>query len=1174
MTQRRDEQQMHHSHRRSSRRAQLLPTNAILKRKALAVHLRRTFIPPTFALLLAVLISAIIVSTAAAEVRYQGEGEFGPGFLGNSPTKVAVDQGTGNVLVVDSSNDRVVVFDSAGTAATELTRFGVGALSSPFGIAIDQTNGDVYVSDAGNDRIVRYTSDGAEPPTYTLDGSYPSPELGNGAEQVGSFAAPLAIDPGTGDLLVADPVNLRISRFDSSGAFLDSFDGAGSEGGAFTSLIDIATDDAGDVYVVANGSPENCFGGVTGSLVERFAADGLSKGSIGSPGEFSGAMSVAFDPRRGNILVGAGGSFFSGTTLYVLDEGTTVETVPYPGNRESAPTGIAADGSSGRIYAVTAKVDTECFGSMGSAGVRVLKSTFVPEVTIAVPSAVTTTTAHLSGTVDPGGEVGASYRFEYRGEGAADWVSAGDQAAGTADAPEPVEAELGGLEPNLEYEVRLVASNGGLSNTSATQSFRTDGVAPEVQTGAATEVGTTSAALTATVNPHGAQTTYHFEYGTSTAYGSRSPLAEAIAGNGHGAAAVSRRISGLTPDVTYHYRVVAESPLGVSLGEDRTFTTTTATFPARSYEQVTPVHKGSGIIDPIVGFATNRDGSAITYMTRPASGDVPSHPWYARAVGVRGPNGWTAGTSADAPIGVHPGYFNRSALAVSADTTHAFVASNRKLTPDAIAGEDALNIYRTNVSTGAAQLIASSEEPGALLSFIGLSDATDKFLAGAPDFSWIVFASEVPLLPGVTGRAVYRWSEAAGLELESVLPDGSVPAASLLPQDRDGVIRYVSEDGSRVYFNFEFGVFLRENGQTRAVSASEVSGDPAAQPATLHDVSKDGRYAFFTSQSLLTADAPETPKEHSPYYLLYRYDSVTEDLEYLARAGNGGLSIGSFGTSDDGATFYFLAALTSEESGEQIGEVFAVWRDDEIHIVDPTPPYFVGRGRGFVSPNGRYFAYPMASDEDSQIKVYDAETEQLTCASCAVGTPGRARLPYPAGVVNHQIPRAIDDAGEVFFDSPDRLLPGDVNGERDVYMYRDGALSLITPADGPYEARFLGISEDGRDAFFATNQRLVGQDVDNAFDIYDARVGGGFASQNPPPSPRCAGESCQGGSAAPPLTPVLGSETVSGSDAASTHRKRCGKAKKARKAGGKKRCFKPHRRKGGKRANDNRRNAR
>jgi streptogramin lyase len=94
---------------------------------------------------------------------------------------------------------------------------------------------------------------------------------------------------------------------------------------------------------------------------------------------------------------------------------------------------------------------------------------------------------------------------------------------------------------------------------------------PAVETGAATSITTTSAVVTGTVDPNAAATTYRFEYGTTTAYGSSTPVTSA--GAGDAPVVVTAQLAGLDPGVTYHYRLVATSPVGTIFGADRTFTT-------------------------------------------------------------------------------------------------------------------------------------------------------------------------------------------------------------------------------------------------------------------------------------------------------------------------------------------------------------------------------------------------------------------------------------------------------------------------------------------------------------------------------------------------------------------------------------------------------------------------
>ncbi|MEV6925027.1 hypothetical protein AB0M46_11075 [Dactylosporangium sp. NPDC051485] len=99
---------------------------------------------------------------------------------------------------------------------------------------------------------------------------------------------------------------------------------------------------------------------------------------------------------------------------------------------------------------------------------------------------------------------------------------------------------------------------------------------PTVTTGSATSVAGTAATIAGTVSPNGLSTTYHFEYGTTTSYGTQTPSPDGSAGSGTTAAPVSANLSGLTASTTYHYRLVATNSAGATNGSDATFTTSTA----------------------------------------------------------------------------------------------------------------------------------------------------------------------------------------------------------------------------------------------------------------------------------------------------------------------------------------------------------------------------------------------------------------------------------------------------------------------------------------------------------------------------------------------------------------------------------------------------------------------
>jgi hypothetical protein len=95
---------------------------------------------------------------------------------------------------------------------------------------------------------------------------------------------------------------------------------------------------------------------------------------------------------------------------------------------------------------------------------------------------------------------------------------------------------------------------------------------PHADTGRALHVGETSAELGGVVNPHGTETSYYFQYGTTTAYGAQTPTT--VAGNGVIGVKVSQSITGLQQGATYHFRIVAVSSSGTTVdGTDRTFAT-------------------------------------------------------------------------------------------------------------------------------------------------------------------------------------------------------------------------------------------------------------------------------------------------------------------------------------------------------------------------------------------------------------------------------------------------------------------------------------------------------------------------------------------------------------------------------------------------------------------------
>jgi hypothetical protein len=95
--------------------------------------------------------------------------------------------------------------------------------------------------------------------------------------------------------------------------------------------------------------------------------------------------------------------------------------------------------------------------------------------------------------------------------------------------------------------------------------------APAATTLGAAQITITSATLTGNVNPHGVATSYYFQYGTTTAYGSRTP--SIAVGKGTSTVAAAAQVTGLAPNTRYHYRLIAHNADGTDSGGDRAFRT-------------------------------------------------------------------------------------------------------------------------------------------------------------------------------------------------------------------------------------------------------------------------------------------------------------------------------------------------------------------------------------------------------------------------------------------------------------------------------------------------------------------------------------------------------------------------------------------------------------------------
>ncbi|HWM64342.1 MAG TPA: hypothetical protein VNP96_10190 [Solirubrobacterales bacterium] len=183
----------------------------------------------------------------------------------------------------------------------------------------------------------------------------------------------------------------------------------------------------------------------------------------------------------------------------------------------------------------------------------------------------------LKGKVNPTG-FATSYRFEWGTkteyeEGKYNHlVPIPNSNIGSETGDVTVEQTIEGLTHLSEYHYRLVAENTEGKTTGKDQPFVAD-FRPIVATKAATGIDLRKATLTAAVNPVGSATTYQLEYGRTTAYGSKVPLAAEGIGSGSVAVELEEGIEGLKPNASYHYQVVATNEFGTKLGADFEFST-------------------------------------------------------------------------------------------------------------------------------------------------------------------------------------------------------------------------------------------------------------------------------------------------------------------------------------------------------------------------------------------------------------------------------------------------------------------------------------------------------------------------------------------------------------------------------------------------------------------------
>jgi hypothetical protein len=193
----------------------------------------------------------------------------------------------------------------------------------------------------------------------------------------------------------------------------------------------------------------------------------------------------------------------------------------------------------------------------------------LPTVGETTVSGLGSTGATLGTEITPGyGDT--VYLFEYGTTPKYGSVTAVSESIGSDNTSHSVSTALTGLTPGTTYYARAVATNFGGTTHGSPVTFTTPNL-PQIESAFASELAATTAKLGARVNPGLSATTVHFEYGPGQRYGSSTP--ESGIGSGNAPHEITAAIAGLTPGITYHFRVVATNAVGTSTGRDRTFAT-------------------------------------------------------------------------------------------------------------------------------------------------------------------------------------------------------------------------------------------------------------------------------------------------------------------------------------------------------------------------------------------------------------------------------------------------------------------------------------------------------------------------------------------------------------------------------------------------------------------------
>jgi hypothetical protein len=431
--------------------------------------------------------------------------------------------------------------------------------------------------------------------------------------------------------------------------------------------------------------------------------------------------------------------------------------------------------------------------------------------------------------------------------------------------------------------------------------------------------------------------------------------------------------------------------------------------------------------------------------------------------------------------------------------------------------------------------------------------------------------------------------------------------------------RAVSEDGSRVFFNADGNLYLRTGDTTREVDASQGPGpsgggdfraasedgnsvlftDPN-QLTVGSSPSGDDLYRYEVGSGRLTDLTPDATDSSGA--AVQGVLGASNDASYVYFVANGVLTTDPSSEGKVASEGSCAGGFNTEPCN------LYLWHDGATTFIGKTVGIdnrnWNGAAATRVTPDGTELAFgsvesltgydnvdQITGKPDPEMYLYDAATNSLRCISCnsrgarPMGesristTKIRLRNAEPGGRAlffsnNFSLARNLSDDGKrLFFESDEALTLADTDGKRDVYEFElvgsgtcttstgayvtaaGGCIYLISTGEGQGSSYFYEASANGDDVFFTTDDQLVGQDADGFSDLYDARVDGGLAAQNPPASPLpCSGDGCKGSSTAAPAGQGPGSSSFSGPG----NQKKASKPSCKRSKGKRSKCAKKH----------------